>query len=93
MTRFNQAALEIKDLSQAVAMYFILVSLKSEDFSKPLAKLPTQTLTELLAQSTKFINMEEVKAAKREANQPVQEDKGRSNKRERKENQPPKFRF
>ena len=45
-------------------MHSILVGLKSGDFSNSLAKGPAQTMTELLAQSAKFINTEEVEAAK-----------------------------
>ena len=71
LARFNRVALEMKDLPQAVAMHLILVDLKSRDFSKSLAKRPAQTMTELLTRSAKFINMEEVEAAKWQADRLV----------------------
>ena len=92
-SQVQPTALEIKDLPQAVTMHSILVDLKFKDFSKSLAKRPAQTMIELLARSTKFINMEEVEATKRQADRPIQEDKGWSDKKDGKENRPPKFRF
>ena len=68
LMRFNQATLEIKDLSSTVTMHLILVGFKLRDFSKSLAKRLVESMTELLAQSTKFINMEEVVSAKWQAN-------------------------
>ena len=47
---FNQVALEIKDLPQAIAMHFILIDFKYGDFSKFLAKWLAEIVTELLAQ-------------------------------------------
>ena len=91
LTRFNRAMLEIKELPQAINMHSILVGLKSGDFSKSLAKQPPQIMAELLAQLTKFINMEEVKATKRQANHLVQEEKGQTDRKNGKENRPPKF--
>ena len=67
-------------------MHLILVGLKFGDFSKSLAKRPPKTMTELLAQSAKFINMEEVEAAKRQADRPMQEEKGQSDRKDGKEN-------
>ena len=93
LARFNRTTLEIKELPQAITMHSILVSLKSRDFSKSLAKRPPQTMIELLARSAKFINMEEVEATKRQANRPVQEEKGRSDRKDGKENRPPEFQF
>ena len=65
MARFNQETLEIKDLLLVLAIYSILVGLKSGNFSKSLAKKLVKIMTKLLAQSIKFINMEEVKAVER----------------------------
>ena len=64
LARFNQIALEIKELPQAVAMHSILVDLKSNNFSKSLGKRPPLMMTELLTRSVKFINMEEVEVTK-----------------------------
>ena len=70
LATFNQVALEIKDLPPPVDMPLILIGLKLGDFSKFLSKKPTKIMTELLAQLTKFIKMEEVKSAKRQADRP-----------------------
>ena len=86
LARFNRVALEIKDLPLMVAMHFMLISLKSSDFSKFLAMRLVETMTELLTWSAKFINMEEVKVAKCQANRPSGEDKGRSDNDNEKEN-------
>ena len=69
---FNQVALEIKDLSQAIAMYFILFGLKLGDFYKSLTKWPVETMIKLLARLAKFINMKEVEAIKRQVDWPNQ---------------------
>ena len=66
LVRFNQVTLEIKSLPQVVTMHSILVDLKFGDFSKSLAKRLVETMIELLAHSNKFINMEEMEAAKRQ---------------------------
>ena len=60
--------MEIKDIPSTMAMHSILVGLKPEDFSKSLDKKPIKTMTKLLVQSNKFINIKEVKATKRQAN-------------------------
>ena len=63
--QINQVTLEIKDSLPTITMHSILVRLKSSDFSKSLAKKLAKTMIKLLAWSTKFINMEEVKVPKR----------------------------
>ena len=68
LIRFNQATLEFEDLSSTVVMHSILASLESGDFSKSLAKRLVETMTKLLARSANFINIEEVKLAKQQAN-------------------------
>ena len=57
-------ALEIKDLPPIVVVHSILINLQLGDFSKSLAKKLAKTMTKLLVQSAKFINMEEVEAIK-----------------------------
>ena len=47
-----------------MAIHSILVGLRFGDFSKSLAKKPIEIVTILLAQLTKFINLEEVEAVK-----------------------------
>ena len=64
MAKFNQAALEIKDLSSAIIMCSILTGLRLGDFSKSLAKKPIETMMKLLVRLAKFINMEEIKLTK-----------------------------
>lgn len=54
-------------LPPAITMHSILDGLKLNDFSKSLAKKLVKTMTKLLAQLTKFINMEEVELAKCQA--------------------------
>ena len=68
LARFNQATLEIKNMSPAVAMHLILIDLKSSDFSKSFTKKPAKMIIELLTPSTKFINIEEVESMKWQAN-------------------------
>ena len=86
LARFNRTVLKIKDLLQVVAMHSIFVDLKSKDFSKSLAKRPAQTMTKLLARLAKFINMEEVEIIKRQADRLTQEEKGRLDRNDGKEN-------
>ena len=65
LTRFNEAAPEIKDLPFVMTMHSILIELKFGYFYKSLAKKPTKTMIELLARLDKFINLEEVEVTKR----------------------------
>ena len=55
-----------------MTMHLILVRLKLGNFFKSLAKRLIKKMIELLAQSTKFINMEDVKVGKWQANWPIE---------------------
>ena len=86
--------MKIKDLLLVVAMHLTLVRLKSSDCFKFLAKKkPTKTIIELLARLAKLMNMEEVKAAKKQTNRPSNQEKGQSKKGNGKENTLPKLQF
>ena len=74
-------------------MHFILVRLWFGDFSKSLAKIFFEIITELLAQSAKFINNEEVKAIKKQVDWSSKQAKCCFEKGNGKENRLPKLQF
>ena len=55
-------------------LHSIFVRLRSGDLSKLLAKKPAKMMIKLLAQLTKFINMEEVKVIERQVDWPSNQE-------------------
>ena len=63
LTRFNTLALEIKDLNEGIVVHQITIGFRTGHFSLLLAKIPTTSLANLLAQSKKYIDVEEIEMA------------------------------
>ena len=66
LARFNTLALEIKDLNEGIVVHQIMARLQTRHFSLSLAKKPATSLAGLLAWSEKYINVEEIKMARRQ---------------------------
>ncbi|KAL0434386.1 UNVERIFIED_CONTAM: hypothetical protein Slati_2772900 [Sesamum latifolium] len=66
LQRFNAAALEVPTATQEVKASAFSQGLLDGDFFKSLAKKPIAKFDALLARAAKYINMEEVQAAKKE---------------------------
>ncbi|KAL0458907.1 UNVERIFIED_CONTAM: hypothetical protein Slati_0517900 [Sesamum latifolium] len=66
LQRFNAAALEVPAATQEVKASAFSQGLLNGDFFKSLAKKPVAKFDALLARAAKYINMEEVQAAKKE---------------------------
>ncbi|KAL0416110.1 UNVERIFIED_CONTAM: hypothetical protein Slati_3442900 [Sesamum latifolium] len=81
LQRFNTAALEVPATTQEVKASAFSQGLLDGDFFKSLAKKPVAKFDALLARATKYINMEEAQAAKKET-------RGRSVKRSRRRHPP-----
>ncbi|XP_022872983.1 uncharacterized protein LOC111391929 [Olea europaea var. sylvestris] len=59
MTRFNKERLQIPDLHITAAVSTLIYAIRCEAFKMSLSKTPPQTVTELLTQAEKYINMED----------------------------------
>ncbi|KAL0451344.1 UNVERIFIED_CONTAM: hypothetical protein Slati_1112500 [Sesamum latifolium] len=81
LQRFNAAALEVPAATQEVKASAFSQGLLDGDFFKSLAKKPIAKFDALLARATKYINMEEAQAAKKEI-------RGRSVRRSRRRHPP-----
>ncbi|KAL0451253.1 UNVERIFIED_CONTAM: hypothetical protein Slati_1103400 [Sesamum latifolium] len=66
LQRFNTAALEVLSATQEVKASSFAQGLLDGDFFKSLAKKPATKFDALLARSTKYINIEDAQASKRE---------------------------
>ncbi|KAL0415822.1 UNVERIFIED_CONTAM: hypothetical protein Slati_3414100 [Sesamum latifolium] len=64
--RFNTAALEVPSTTQEVKASAFAQRLMDRDFFKSLAKKSATKFDALLARATKYINMEDAQASKRE---------------------------
>ncbi|KAL0456596.1 UNVERIFIED_CONTAM: hypothetical protein Slati_0998800 [Sesamum latifolium] len=67
LQRFNAAALEVPSATQEVKASAFSQGLLDGDFFKPLVKKPVSKFDALLARATKYINMEDAQAAKKES--------------------------
>ncbi|KAL0444494.1 UNVERIFIED_CONTAM: hypothetical protein Slati_2172100 [Sesamum latifolium] len=67
LRRFNAAALEVPSATQEVKASAFSQGLLDGDFFKSLAKKPVSKFDALLARATKYINMEDAQAAKKES--------------------------
>ncbi|KAL0356312.1 UNVERIFIED_CONTAM: hypothetical protein Sradi_4078100 [Sesamum radiatum] len=67
LQRFNTAALEVPAATQEVKTSAFSQGLLDGDFFKSLAKKPVSKFGALLARATKYINMEEAQAAKKDS--------------------------
>ncbi|XP_022888952.1 uncharacterized protein LOC111404368 [Olea europaea var. sylvestris] len=66
MTRFNKERLQIPDLHITAAISALTYAIKCEAFKMSLSKTLPKSVTELLTQAEKYINMKETMAPKRE---------------------------
>ncbi|XP_022858942.1 uncharacterized protein LOC111379733 [Olea europaea var. sylvestris] len=66
ITRFNKERLQILDLHITTAVSALTYAIKYKAFKMSLSKTPPKSVTELLTQAEKYINMEETIAPKRE---------------------------
>ncbi|KAL2251374.1 UNVERIFIED_CONTAM: hypothetical protein Sindi_2259700 [Sesamum indicum] len=67
LERFNTVALEVPSATQEVKASVFSQGLRDRDFFKSLAKNPVSKFDTLLARTAKYINMEDVQAAKKES--------------------------
>ena len=82
MHRFNQEAMEIRDLSQEVSLHAILAGLRPGAFVDSLAMKPPRSMDELLSRAAGYINIEEVAEAKKAAFSTRPQDQTDSRRRE-----------
>ncbi|KAL0328816.1 UNVERIFIED_CONTAM: hypothetical protein Scaly_2314200 [Sesamum calycinum] len=67
LQRFNAAGLEVSSATQEVKASAFSQGILDGDFFKSLAKKPISKFDSLLAHATKYINMEDAQAAKKES--------------------------
>ncbi|XP_020225264.1 uncharacterized protein LOC109807148 [Cajanus cajan] len=60
MSRFNKAALEIRDLNPAVALHHLTTALKPGPFANSICKKPPTDMDDLRRQADKYMQMEEL---------------------------------
>ncbi|XP_020240503.1 uncharacterized protein LOC109819251 [Cajanus cajan] len=60
MSRFNKAALEIRDLNPAVALQHLTTALKSGPFANSICKKPPSDMDDLRRRADKYMQMEEL---------------------------------
>nr|KYP48749.1 hypothetical protein KK1_029551 [Cajanus cajan] len=60
MSRFNKAALEIRDLNPAVALHHLTTALKPGPFSNSICKKPPTDMDDLRRRADKYMQMEEL---------------------------------
>ncbi|XP_020235218.1 uncharacterized protein LOC109815046 [Cajanus cajan] len=60
MSRFNKAALEIRDLNLAVALHHLTTALKPGPFANNICKKPPTDMDDLRRQADKYMQMEEL---------------------------------
>nr|KYP55220.1 hypothetical protein KK1_001427 [Cajanus cajan] len=60
MSRFNKAALEIRDLNPAVALHHLTTALKPGPFVNSIYKKPPTNMDDLRRRADKYMQMEEL---------------------------------
>ncbi|XP_020207952.1 uncharacterized protein LOC109792914 [Cajanus cajan] len=60
MSRFNKAALEIRDLNPAVALHHLTIALKPGPFANSICKKPPSDMDDLRCRADKYMQMEEL---------------------------------
>ncbi|XP_020224251.1 uncharacterized protein LOC109806292 [Cajanus cajan] len=60
MSRFNKAALEIRDLNPAVALHHLTTALKPGPFANNICKKPLTNMDDLRRRADKYMQMEEL---------------------------------
>ena len=68
LAHFNTLALEIRDLNEGIVVHQLTAGLRIGYFSLLLTKKPATSLVDLLTHLEKYINVEEVKMARRQLN-------------------------
>jgi len=61
MDRFNQVALQIRNLNSEVALHHMVTTLRPGPFADSLCKKPTLDMNEMRVRATKFMSLEELR--------------------------------